>query len=81
MNHPYRVSSYQETKQYLNAIPLISDSIECKGSEIPMNGEKNRAVALGLAILAVGAVVGLVAGNKEIREQLNERSKQLFRND
>jgi hypothetical protein len=46
-----------------------------------MNGEKNRAVALGLAILAVGAVVGFVAGNKEIREQLNERSKQLFRND
>jgi len=46
-----------------------------------MNGEKNRAVAFGLVILAVGAVVGLVAGNKEIREQLNQRSKQLLRNN
>jgi hypothetical protein len=60
---------------------LISDSIECRGSEIPMINEKNRTVALGLAILAVGAVVGLVASNKGIREQLNERSKQLFRSD
>jgi hypothetical protein len=81
MNQPYRISSYQETKQYLNAIPLISDLIGCKGSESPMISEKNRAVALGLAILAVGAVVGLVASNKGIREQFNQRSKQLFRNN
>jgi hypothetical protein len=81
MNQPYRVSSYPETKQYLNGIPPISDSIECKGSETTMISEKNRTVALGLAILAVGAVVGLVASNKGIREQLNERSKQLFRSD
>jgi hypothetical protein len=81
MNHPYRVSSYQHTKQFLNALLLISDSIECKGSEIPMNGEKNRTVALGLVILAVGAVMGLVAGNKEIREQLSQKSKQLLSNE
>jgi hypothetical protein len=53
-------------------------SIECRGSEIPMNGGKNRAVVLGLVVLAVGAVMGLVAGNKEVREQLNQKSKKLF---
>ena len=46
-----------------------------------MISEKNRTVALGIAILAVGALVGLVASNKGIREQLNERSKQLFTSD
>jgi hypothetical protein len=46
-----------------------------------MNGEKNRAAALGLVIFAVGAIVGLLVGNKEIREQLNEKSKQLFKNE
>jgi len=81
MNHPYRVSSYQETKQYLNGIPQISDSIEYKGRETTMISEKNRTVALGIAILAIGAVVGLVASNKGIREQLNEGSKQLFTSD
>jgi hypothetical protein len=81
MNHPYRISSYQETKQYLNGIPPIYDSIECKGSETTMNSEKNRTVALGIAILAVGAIVGLVASNKNVRKQLNERSKQLFTSD
>jgi hypothetical protein len=78
MNHPYRVSSYQQTKQFLNAMHPMTDSIECRGSEIPMNGGKNRAVVLGLVVLAVGAVMGLVAGNKEIREQLNQKSKKLF---
>ena len=42
-----------------------------------MNGEKKRIAALGL-VFAVGAVVGLLAGNKEIREQLSEKSKQLL---
>ena len=60
---------------------LVSVSINCKGSEISVNGEKNRAVAFGLAILAVVAVVGLVAGNKKIREKLNERSNELTEND
>jgi hypothetical protein len=43
-----------------------------------LNGEKNRTAAFGLLIFAAGAVLGLVAGNKEIREQLNEKSKQLL---
>ena len=43
-----------------------------------MNGEKNRIAALGLLLFAAGTIVGLVAGNKEIREQLNQRSRQLL---
>jgi hypothetical protein len=43
-----------------------------------MNGEKTKVAAIGLVIFAVGAIVGLLAGNKEIREQLNEKSKQLL---
>ena len=46
-----------------------------------MISEKNRAVVLGLAILAVGAVLGLVVSNKGIRDRLDERSKQLLGND
>ncbi len=42
-----------------------------------MNGEKNWIAALGL-VFAVGAFVGLLAGNKEIREQLSDKSKQLL---
>jgi len=43
-----------------------------------LNGEKNRTAALGLLIFAAGAVFGLLAGNKEIREELNERGKRLL---
>lgn len=43
-----------------------------------MNGEKNRTAALGLLIFVAGAVVGLVAGNKDVREQLSERSRRLL---
>ena len=42
-----------------------------------MNSEKNRVAALGL-VFAVGAVLGILAGNKEIREQLSEKSMQLL---
>lgn len=42
-----------------------------------MNGEKNRVAALSL-VFAIGAVLGLLAGNKEIREQLSEKSRQLL---
>jgi hypothetical protein len=43
-----------------------------------LNGEKNRTAALSLLIFAAGAVVGLVAGNKDIREQLSEKSRRLL---
>ncbi|HYB84149.1 MAG TPA: hypothetical protein VED86_02375 [archaeon] len=43
-----------------------------------LNGEKNRIAAIGLLIFAAGAAVGLIAGNKEIREQLKEKSNQLL---
>jgi hypothetical protein len=34
--------------------------------------------AIGLLIFAAGAVVGLIAGNREIREQLKEGSSRLL---
>jgi len=34
--------------------------------------------AIGLLIFAAGAVVGLIAGNREIREQLKEKSSRLL---
>ncbi len=34
--------------------------------------------AVGLAVFVVGAILGLVAGNKDVREQLNLKSKQLI---
>jgi hypothetical protein len=43
-----------------------------------LNGEKNRLATLGLLLFAAGAVVGLVAGNKELREKLNQKSRQLL---
>lgn len=46
-----------------------------------MNGEKNRTAAIGLAVFVVGALVGLLAGNKELREQVRLRSKQLLNNE
>jgi len=45
-----------------------------------MNGEKNRVAALGI-VFAIGAVLGLLAGNREIREQLSEKSKQLLNHE
>jgi hypothetical protein len=33
---------------------------------------------LGLLLFAAGAVVGLVAGNKEVREKVNQKSKELL---
>ena len=61
--------------------PRVFESIERKGSENSMNGKKNRAVVVGLALLAVVAVVGLVAGNGKIQDKLNERSKQISGED
>jgi hypothetical protein len=52
--------------------PISRDS-KCGRGDIAMNGQKNRVAALGL-VFVVGAVLGLLAGNKEIREQLGERS-------
>ena len=49
-----------------------------KRSEIELNGEKNRIAAIGLGVFVVGALVGLLAGNKDVREQLNLKSKQLL---
>ena len=43
-----------------------------------MNGEKNRLATLVLVLLAAGGVVGFVAGNKELREKLSQRSRQLL---
>jgi hypothetical protein len=43
-----------------------------------MNGGKSQIAALGLVVFVAGAVVGLVAGNKEIREQVSQKSRQLF---
>lgn len=34
--------------------------------------------AVGLTVFVVGALVGLLAGNKDVREQLNLKSKQLL---
>ena len=36
--------------------------------------------AVGISIFVVGAVVGLLAGNKDVREQLNMKSKKLLNN-
>ena len=43
-----------------------------------MNGEKNRLAMLGLLLFATGAAVGLVAGNKEVREKVNQKSRELL---
>ena len=43
-----------------------------------MNGEKNRIATFGLLLFAAGAVVGLVAGNKEVREKLSQESRRLL---
>ena len=42
-----------------------------------MNSQRDQAAALGL-VFAVGAVVGLLAGNKGIRDELSKKSKQLL---
>jgi len=34
--------------------------------------------AVGLAIFVLGAMVGLLAGSKELQEQVRHKSKQLF---
>jgi len=34
--------------------------------------------AVGLTVFVVGALAGLLAGNKDVREQLNLKSKQLL---
>ena len=43
-----------------------------------MNGEKNRLAMLGLLLFAAGTAVGLVAGNKEVREKVNQKSRELL---
>jgi len=43
-----------------------------------LNGQKSRTAVLGLLLFAGGAVVGLLAGNQSIREQLNARSMRLL---
>ena len=43
-----------------------------------MNGEKNRLAMLGLLLFAAGATVGLMAGNKEVREKVNQKSRELL---
>jgi hypothetical protein len=49
-------------------------------SEVKLNGEKNRAAAFGISIFVIGTIVGLLVGSKEIRDQLNVKSKQLLNN-
>jgi hypothetical protein len=33
---------------------------------------------VGLVVFALGAVVGFLAGNKELREQVRQKSKELL---